>query len=270
MHPDRIVLGVESKKAEQILTELYRPLKAPIIVTDIKSAELIKHASNSFLAIKISFINAVSNLCEKVGADVIRVAEGIGLDQRIGKAFLNAGLGFGGFCLPKDLEAFIRISEKLDYDFDLLRAVVRINEEQKRLFVKKVEKALWLLNNKTIGVLGLSFKPDTDDIRFAPSMDIIGMLQKEGAKVKAYDPQAMVKAGKVLKNVKFCRDAYDAAKGSDCLLLVTEWNEFKELDLNRIKKLLKSPVIIDGRNLYDPEKMKKLGFRYFGVGRCRS
>lgn len=267
MHPDRIVIGVESKKAKDILLELYRPLNAPIIVTDIKSAEIIKHAANSFLATKISFINAVANICEKVGANVEEVAEGMGLDKRIGKEFLNAGIGFGGFCLPKDIEAFIRISEKLGYEFELLKAVQRINELQKAQLVNKIEKAIWNIKDKTIAILGLSFKPNTDDMRFAPSIEIIDVLQKEGARIRAYDPQAMAKAKVILKDVKFCADSYDAVKGADCAVIVTEWNEFKELNLAKIKKLLRQPVIIDGRNIYEPSKMKELGFRYYSIGR---
>ena len=267
MHPDRIVIGAQTKKAKDILTELYKQFKAPIIVTDIKSAEIIKHASNSFLAAKISFINAVSNICEAVGADVVKVAEGMGIDPRIGKSFLNAGVGWGGSCFPKDLAAFIRISEKLGYNFELLKAVEKINEDQKRLFVKKIEENLWILDGKTIGVLGLSFKPNTDDIRFAPSIDVIRILQKDGAKIKAFDPQAMNKAKEVLNGVKFCKDAYETARDSDCLVIVTEWNEFKEIDLLKVKKLLKVPLIIDGRNIYDPQKMKKMGFNYICIGR---
>ena len=268
MHPDRIVIGAKSRKAREIMAELYKPLKAPIVMTDIKSAELIKHASNSFLALKISFINAISNVCDKVGADVAEVTKGMGLDKRIGDKFLNAGIGFGGFCFPKDLAAFIRISEKMGYDFRLLKEVQKINDAQKELLVKKVEEALWNLSKKTIGMLGLSFKPDTDDIRYAPSFDIISMLLKEGVRIKVYDPKAMAKAKRVLKNrVEFCKDAYSAAKDSDCLIVVTEWNEFKELDFRKIKSLMRQPVIVDGRNIYDPAEMKRLGFRYIGMGR---
>lgn len=267
MHPDRIVIGVESKKARDLLVELYRPLNAPVVITDIKSAEIIKHASNSFLATKISFINAISNICERAGADVEKVAEGMGLDRRIGKGFLNAGAGFGGFCFPKDLSAFIMIAQKLGYDFGLLKEVEKINEAQKRALIKKIEDNLWIVKGKTIGVLGLSFKPNTDDIRFAPSLDIIQALSKEGARIQVFDPQAMEKAKKVLKGVKFCKDSYEAAKGADCLVVVTEWNEFKELDFKKIKKMLKQPLVIDGRNIYDPAVMKKLGFKYICVGR---
>ena len=269
MHPDRIVIGVESKKAKDILVDLYRPLGAEIVVTNINSAEIIKHASNSFLATKISFINAVANICEKSGADVEEVARGMGLDKRIGRAFLDAGIGFGGFCFPKDIEAFIHISEKLGYDFELLKAVKKINDMQKILLIKKIEKAIWNIKNKTIAILGLAFKPNTDDMRFAPSINIIEALKREGANIKAYDPQAMKKAKGLpeFKEAKFCKDPYDAVRGADCVVIATEWNEFKELNLARIKKLLRQPVIIDGRNIYEPEKMKELGFRYYSIGR---
>lgn len=267
MCPDRIVLGVESKRAKDILSELYAPLKAPIVITDIKSAEIIKHASNSFLAAKISFINAIANICERVGADVLKVAEGIGKDRRIGDKFLDAGCGYGGFCFPKDIEAFIRIAEKKGYDFQLLKAVKQINEEQKSSIVRKIESALWNLKDKTIGILGLAFKPGTDDMRFAPSIDIIKQLQLREAKICAFDPQAMDVARPVLKDVRFCRDVYDTARGSDCLVILTEWNEFKEMDLKKIKKLLKQPIVVDGRNIYEPDKMKELGFNYISVGR---
>jgi len=267
MHPDRIVIGVESKKARDILLSLYKPLHAPIVITNIKSAELIKHASNAFLATKISFINAVSNICDKVGAQITEVAEGMGLDKRIGSSFLNAGVGYGGSCFPKDLDAFITISEKLGYNFELLKAVKDINEQQKACVLGKLKDALWIIKDKTIGVLGLSFKPSTDDIRNAPSLDIIKALETEGANIKVYDPQAMAKARSMLKNAKFCKDPYQACKDADCLLIVTEWDEFKELDFTRVKKLLKRPLIIDGRNIYDPKKLSKLGFVYIGIGR---
>jgi len=268
MHPDRIVLGVKSKKARDILTELYKPLKSPIVVTDIKAAELIKHASNSFLAMKISFINAIANLCDRLGADVAEVAKGIGMDRRIGEKFLNPGIGFGGFCFPKDLAAFIRISEKCGYDFGMLKEVERVNDEQKLNAVKKIESLIWNLSNKTVSVLGLSFKPDTDDIRYAPALDIIAMLRKEGVKIRVYDPIAMPKSRAILgASVKFCKDPYEAVKGSDCLFIATEWNEFKRLDFKKIKKAMRQPVIVDGRNIYDPEEVKALGFRYIGMGR---
>ena len=267
MKPDRVVLGVESKRAKELLCELYKPLGAPIVVTDINSAELIKHASNSFLSLKISFINAIAQLCERCGADVQQVAEGMGLDPRIGRAFLNAGAGFGGFCFPKDLEAFIKISEQLGYDFELLKAVRNINVEQKRSFAAKIHKALWVVKGKTIGVLGLAFKPNTDDLRYASALDVIEYLQGEGAHVKAFDPQAMGEATSLLPKVKLCRDPYETARGADCLAILTKWNEFKELDFARMKKLMRQPLIVDGRNIYDPRRMRALGFRYVGVGR---
>ncbi len=266
-HSDRIVIGVGSKRAEQILKELYSPFKSPILVTDIKSAEIIKHASNSFLAMKISFINGVANICERAGADIKRVAEGMGLDKRIGGSFLDAGIGFGGFCFPKDLEAFMWISKKMGYDFELLKAVRALNEEQKKIFVKKIEDTMWVLKDKTIGVLGLAFKPNTDDMRFAPSIDIINALQSDGAKIKAYDPAAMGKAKSILRNIQYCKNPYEVAKNSDCLVLITEWDEFKKMDLKKIKKSLNHPIIIDGRNTFEPEEMKNLGFVYKCIGR---
>lgn len=269
-NPDRIVIGTDSKKAQDLMKKLYGPLKAPIIITDIKSAEIIKHASNSFLATKISFINAIANICEAAGADIEKVAEGMGYDKRIGKGFLNAGIGYGGFCFPKDADAFIRISEKLGYDFKLLRTVQEINKDRVRIFLEKVENAVWNLKDKTIGVWGLAFKSDTDDMRFAQSIDIIRSLIKEGAKIKAYDPEATNNAKKTFKdidNIEYVDTLYEAAKNVDCLLLLTEWKEFKEADLKRIKKSMNNPLIIDGRNLYDPKTMKHFGFTYISIGR---
>lgn len=266
-HPDRIVIGVSTKRAETLLREIYEKIQAPVVITDIKSAEIIKHASNSFLATKISFINAVANICERAGADVLKVAEGMGMDKRIGASFLNAGIGFGGFCFPKDLEAFLWISSKLGCEFNLLKEVKTINENQKELLIKKIEDSVWIIKDKTIAVWGLAFKPDTDDMRFAPSIDIISMLIERGAKVKAYDPVAMPKAKKIIKNITFSKNQYDAVKGADCLVILTEWNEFKTADLARIKKLLKHPIVIDGRNIYSGINMKKIGFTYKGVGR---
>ncbi len=267
MHPDRIVIGVASEKARLIMAELYKPLKAPILFTDIKSAEIIKHASNSFLATKISFINAIANICEKVGADVLKVAEGMGLDRRISQEFLNAGIGYGGSCFPKDVDAFIHIAEKNGYDFSLLKAVKTVNDHQRELMLDKIRKVLWNIPGKTVGILGLSFKPDTDDMRSAPSVFIINFLLEEGAAVKAFDPAAMEKANKIFSNVKFCQDAYQVAQGAEVLIILTEWNEFKELDLEKIKGLMKVPVIVDGRNIYDPQKMASLGFQYVCIGR---
>jgi UDPglucose 6-dehydrogenase len=251
-----------------MLINLYKPLRSPIVITDIKSAELIKHASNAYLATKISFINAVSRICEKSGADVVEVAHGMGLDKRIGPGFLNAGLGYGGSCFPKDLDAFINISEKLGYNFELLKVARNINQQQRLFFLDKIKDALWIIKDKTIGILGLSFKPSTDDIRNAPSIDLIKALQAEGANIKAYDPQAMERTKEAIdKRIVFCKGPYDACKGSDCLLIVTEWQEFKELDFSKIKKLLKRPIIIDGRNIYEPQRLEKLGFIYIGMGR---
>jgi len=266
-HPDRIVLGVESAKAKQIMANLYKPLNRPILITNIKSAELIKHASNAFLATKISFINAIACICDKVGADVLEVAQGMGLDNRIGRYFLHAGIGYGGSCFPKDLEAFINIAEKLGYDFAILKAVKKTNEEQKKFILQKIKDELWIIKDKTIAVAGLAFKPNTDDLRNAPSIDLIRALIQEGAKVKVYDPKAMNKARECLSNVVFCNNLYEAAKAADCLVVATEWNEFKELDFVKLKKMLKRPLLIDGRNIYDPKLLKKLGFTYVGVGR---
>ncbi|MBI4436416.1 MAG: UDP-glucose/GDP-mannose dehydrogenase family protein [Candidatus Omnitrophica bacterium] len=267
LQPDRVVIGVESKKAEKILLEVYRPLKTPIVVTDIKSAEIIKHASNSFLSMKISFINAIATLSEKVGADVVKIAEGVGMDKRIGKSFLNAGVGFGGSCFGKDLAAFINIASKAGVDFQLLKEVQRINQHQREGVVRKIEQAVWNLRGKTIGILGLSFKPDTDDLRDAPAIDIIRALQKEGVKVKATDPAAMENAKKFLTGVTFCANAYEVARGVDCLVILTEWRVFKQLHLRKLKSLMAHPVLVDGRNLFDPERMRRLGFRYFSMGR---
>jgi len=267
LHPDRIVIGADSDKSIAIMKKIYDPIKAPVIITDIKSAELIKHASNAFLATKISFVNSVAKICELSGADVEKVAEGMGYDKRIGRAFLNAGIGYGGFCFPKDSQAFIKIAENYGYDYKLLKATNEINEDQKKIFVEKVKKALNEINGKTLAVLGLSFKPDTDDMRFAPSTYIIGELLEKRAKIKAYDPVAMDKAKTILSSVSFCKDPYEASKGADALLILTEWNEFKEIDLKRIKSLLKNPLIIDGRNIYDLSTMEKEGFRYISIGR---
>ncbi len=267
MNPDRIVIGVESKKAEDLLKEIYKPLKARVIVTNITSAEMIKHASNSFLATKISFANAVAQICDRVGADILKVTEGMGYDKRIGSSFLNAGVGFGGSCFPKDVDAFIRLSEKSGYDFNLLKAVRSTNEEQKASFVRLIEDKLWIIKGKTIGILGLAFKPNTDDMRNAPSLDIIQALQNEGAKIKAYDPQAMDNAKKMLKGVTLCNDVYSVAKGADCLVILTEWDEFRKVDFKRLRKALRQPMIFDGRNLYQGDDLVNSGFEYFGIGR---
>ncbi|UCD15096.1 MAG: UDP-glucose/GDP-mannose dehydrogenase family protein [Candidatus Omnitrophota bacterium] len=268
-YPDRIVIGVETKRAETILKEIYTTIDAPVVVTDINTAELIKHASNSFLATKISFINAVSRVCDLAGADVGKVALAMGLDKRIGKEFLNAGTGYGGFCFPKDLEAFIYISKKLGYDFRLLKEVQNINDGQRRYFVEKIKEHLWILKGKKIAVLGLSFKPDTDDMRFAPSITIIDILLKGGAKLSLYDPQAKGEAEEIFKEkrVKFVKNPYEAVKRADCVCFLTEWQEFKDLNFKRIKRAMAYPLVADGRNMFDKEELHGLGFEYIGMGR---
>jgi UDPglucose 6-dehydrogenase len=267
MNPDRIVIGADSEKAKKLLSELYKDIDAVKVVTDVNTSELIKHASNSFLAMKISFANALSRICEKANADVTKIAEGMGYDKRIGRAFLNAGPGFGGFCFPKDVSAFIHIADKLGYDFHLLKSVEKTNEEQKQFIIKKVEEALWVLNGKTLAVLGLAFKPNTDDIRFSPAMDIVAELLKKGVKVVAYDPEAMENAKKILKDIKYVDGPYETMPDADALLILTDWEDFKNLDLAKVKGSLKAPVIVDARNLYDPKKMKEAGFTYNSVGR---
>ncbi|PIS39181.1 MAG: UDP-glucose 6-dehydrogenase [Candidatus Nealsonbacteria bacterium CG08_land_8_20_14_0_20_38_20] len=273
MNPDRIVLGLENGKVKETMVNLYSPIQKspgcpPIIITCPKSAEIIKHASNSFLALKISYINLIAGICEKAGADVEEVALGMGLDKRINHSFLKAGLGYGGSCFPKDVKAFIKIAENLGMKPKLLEAIEEINQEQRKIFIEKIKEALWNLAGKTIGILGLSFKPNTDDMREAPSITIINTLLKEGAKVKAYDPKAMKQAKRIFQNrIKYCRNSYETAELSDALVIITEWEEFKNLNLPKIKKLLKIPKIIDGRNMFDPQKMKKLGFNYISIGR---
>lgn len=267
MHPDRVVFGVESKKAENLLREIYKPLKTKVLVTNTASAEMIKHASNSFLATKISFINAVAQMCNRVGADVLKVAEGMGLDKRIGRQFLDAGIGYGGSCFPKDVDAFIRLAEKSRYDFKLLKEVRGINDGQRQWFVDLIEEKLWNIKDKTIGVWGIAFKPNTDDIRNAASIEIIKHLQKEGASVKAYDPKAMDAAASVLKGVKLCGDPYEAAEDCDCLLLLTEWAEFKDINFQQVRDGMRQPVIFDGRNMLQEKNLPAMGFEYFGVGR---
>jgi len=267
LHPDRIVIGVETEKAAKIMMSLYESLDAPIVLSNIETAELTKHASNSFLALKISYINAIARLCEKVGADIRMIAEGMGYDKRIGRQFLDAGLGYGGYCFPKDVAAFIKIGEELGYDFELLKIVQKINKEQHDQAIEKLRKSLWTLKGKVIGILGLSFKPDTDDIREAPSIHIVNRLLGEGAIVKAYDPQAMNNARTILPDIEYCEDPYELAKGTDAILIVTEWDEFRNIEIPKLKKLLKQPVIIDGRNIYNPVEIRNLGFVYEGIGR---
>ena len=267
LHPDRIVLGVQNQRPVHALKEIYAPIKAPVVVTDINSAELIKHASNSFLALKISYINAVSVICEEAGANVEEVAAGMGMDKRIGRSFLNASLGFGGSCFPKDLSAFIKISEQLGYDFGLLREVQKINALQMERFVRKMADTLWVIKEKKIGVLGLAFKQNTDDIRMSPAIALCQRLRKEGAHLRVYDPKAMDKAKTVLKEVTFVDDMNKVPEGCDALVIATEWPQFKELDLDNARKVMTHPILFDGRNLFDPAQMEALGFIYKSVGR---
>jgi UDPglucose 6-dehydrogenase len=267
MHPDRVVIGVRSQRPVPAMKEIYAPFKVPIIVTDINSAELIKHASNSFLALKISYINALSVLCEATGANVQEVANGMGMDARIGRRFLDASLGFGGSCFPKDLSAFIKIAEQVGCDLGLLKEVQQINARQMDRFVKKISDTLWVLKDKTIGVLGLAFKQNTDDIRMSPAIELCQRLQKEGAHLRAHDPKAIERAKSVLQNVTFVDDMNEVAEGCDALVIATEWEVFKKLDLERARKALTHPIMFDGRNLFDPAEMERLGFIYKSIGR---
>lgn len=265
--PDRVVVGVRSQRPVQAMRAIYEPFKAPVIITDINSAELIKHAANSFLALKISYINALSVICEASGANVQEVANGMGMDARIGRRFLDAGLGFGGSCFPKDLSAFIKISEQLGYDFRLLKEVQNINANQMERFAKKIVETLWVLKDKTIGVLGLAFKQNTDDVRLSPAIDLCHRLQKEGAKLRVHDPKAMEKAKAVLRDVTYVEDMNEVATGCDALVVATEWPVFKKLDLERARKALTHPILFDGRNLFEPQEMEKLGYIYKSIGR---
>lgn len=271
LNPDRIIIGVETKKARDILIEIYKKYEDRVLVTNIDTAELIKHASNSFLAVKISYINMISELCEKTEADVELVAKGMGLDPRIGPRFLQAGLGYGGSCFPKDVRALIWMGEDLGVKFNLLKEVDRINKERIKVFVEKIKKSLWILKDKRIAVLGLSFKPETDDIRNAPSIDVIKELLNEGAKVRLYDPKAMDNMKEVFRErppqILYVNSPYEAVEGAAALLIITEWDEFKGLDLKKIKDAMVNPVIIDGRNIFEPEDVRSLGFEYYSVGR---
>lgn len=291
LFPDRIVVGCDSQRAANVLREIYAPLTdgtyhqradaipqpdravipAPIIVTSTKSAELIKHASNAFLAMKISFINAVASVCESVGADVNQVVHGVGTDSRIGPRFLNPGIGYGGSCFPKDIMAFRSVAREYGYDFNLLDEVMRINEDQRHRFLRKVQSALWTLRGKHLGVLGLAFKGGTDDIRESPGLAIVQALLQQGCKITAYDPAAMERTREVLNSgIAYANSSYEAAHGADALLILTEWEEFANLDLARLRLELKYPIVIDGRNLYDPDVMAAQGFTYYSVGRAAS
>src|SRR6185369_4514007 len=270
MHPDRIVIGAESEHAADLMKKLYEPFMAPILVTDINSAELIKHAANSFLALKISYINAVSAICEASGADIEKVADGIGMDQRIGRNFLNSGIGYGGSCFPKDIAAFITISERLGTPFDLLKEVQRINTVQKQRFLKEIRETLWVLREKRIAVWGLTFKPDTDDLRSSVAIDLVETLLREGAHVIAFDPKGMQKARaiKAIANAEFAPSALEAVNDAEALVIATEWNEFANVDLAVVKEKMRTPIVFDGRNLLDPETMGRLGFHYYSIGRA--
>ena len=267
MNPDRVVIGAHDPDVAGTVARLYEPLEAPILLTDIYTAEMIKYASNAFLATRISFINEIARIAERVNADVKVVAEGMGLDRRIGAHYLDAGIGYGGSCFPKDVKALAAIAEKYDYHPELLTAVIDINRDQRMLAVEKLEGCLGELSGQIVGLLGLAFKPNTDDMREAPSLEIARILLARGASVRAYDPAAAEKARAILPEVDYKRDAYEVANEADALIVVTEWNEFRNLDLARIKKSMRRPVLIDGRNIYDPADMRKLGFVYRGIGR---
>lgn len=270
-NPDRVVIGTKNKKAEKILLDLHKPLPGERVLCDIKSAQLIKYASNAFLATKISFANAIAIICEKTGANVKKVMQGMGIDSRIGSSFLNAGLGYGGSCLPKDISAFIALSSDLDYDFNLLKSVEKINNDQIQNFVSKITNSLGFESPKNlkgvkIAVLGLAFKPNTDDIREAPSLKIIRLLLDSGAQITAYDPQAMENTKKVFPNIEYAKNPYSAATDANALVIITEWPEFREMDLEKIRKNLKEPIIVDGRNIFEKNRMAELGFKYLGIG----
>jgi UDPglucose 6-dehydrogenase len=283
-HPDRIVVGVDSAMAAAQVQEIYGPIlkhafecpvhgltcdrrrTVPFIVTDVNSAELIKHASNSFLAMKISFINLVADLCEAAGGDIAKVAEGIGSDRRIGHAFLRPGIGFGGSCFPKDLKAFVRVAGKFGCDFSLFEEVERVNSRRVDLFMQKITKELWVLRGKTVGVWGLAYKPNTDDLRCAPALEIIRRLLASGVRIQAYDPQAMDKAKVQLPGVAYCRDPYEAAESASAILALTEWEEFHNIDWERVRRLVQRPLIFDARNMFSREKLTSGGFQYVGTG----
>ena len=270
MHPDRIVIGAQSEHAIDLMKKVYEPFMAPILVTDVSSAELIKHCANSFLALKISYINAVSAICEASGADVEKVADGIGMDHRIGRDFLNAGIGYGGSCFPKDIAAFIAISEQLGRPFTLLKEVQRINEGQKARFLKTIRETLWVLREKRIAVWGLTFKPDTDDVRSSVAIEVVEQLLREGAHVVAYDPKGMHKARsiKAIADAEFASSALEAVTDAEALIIATDWNEFANVDLAVLKDKMRTPIVFDGRNLLDPETMRQFGFSYYSVGRA--
>ncbi|HZP82369.1 MAG TPA: UDP-glucose/GDP-mannose dehydrogenase family protein [Chthonomonadaceae bacterium] len=271
LEPDRIVIGAPNQVVAMKILELYAPLERPMIITDVASAEMIKYASNAFLATKISFINSIANICEGAGADVLQVIKGMGYDHRIGAAFLNAGLGYGGSCFPKDSSALARTAEKYGYEFKLLKAVMEVNKEQPIRFMDRLRAALGgSFEGKAIGVLGLAFKPNTDDMRDAKSLEIIAKLLAEGAEVKAYDPIAIENTREIFPQICYTKNAYEAAEDADALVIVTEWNEFKLLNMERIKSVMKRPLIFDGRNIYDPLRLRRMGFEYHCIGRTNA
>jgi UDPglucose 6-dehydrogenase len=271
LHPDRIIIGVETERARDLLSGIYQKLRDRVVVTNIDTAELIKHASNSFLALKISYINLISSICDKTEANVEQVAEGMGLDPRIGGRFLKAGIGYGGSCFPKDVKALVKIGEDLGVDMSLLKEADRINLDRIRVFVDKIKQALWILKDKRIAVLGLAFKPETDDIREAPSINVIRELLREGARLRLYDPQAMGNMGEIFPaetdRLEYCESAYQAAEGANALVVLTEWDEFAGLDLKRLKETMANPIVVDGRNVFDPTALSKIGFEYYSIGR---
>ena len=267
MQPDRIVIGAHSREAAERLAKLYEPLPGPILIYSIYTAEMVKYASNAFLAARISFINEIARICERVDADAKLVAEGMGLDRRIGSSFLEAGIGYGGSCFPKDVKALAAIAERYEYHPELLHAVMDINRDQRTLVVEKLRECLGSLRGQVIGMLGLAFKPNTDDMREAPSIEIARALLKRGAIVRAYDPAANEKARALMPDLDYRRNVHAVARGADGIVVVTEWNEFRQLDLQRLKRTMRRPVVVDGRNIYDPELMRRLGFVYRGIGR---
>jgi UDPglucose 6-dehydrogenase len=269
MHPDRIVIGAQSQHAVDLMKKVYEPFMAPILVTDINSAELIKHAANSFLALKISYINAISAICQVSGADVEKVADGIGMDRRIGRQFLNSGIGYGGSCFPKDVAAFIHISDQLGVPFTLLKEVQQINQAQKERFLKLIRDTLWVLREKKIAVWGLTFKPDTDDVRSSVAIELVDAMLREGAHVSVYDPKGMEKARelKAVADARFAASALEAVDGAEALVIATEWPDFANVDLAAVKKRMTTPIVFDGRNLLNPETMGELGFHYHSIGR---
>ena len=272
LRPNRVVIGTSSEQALAILKDLYRPLyliESPFVATNVETAEMIKYASNAFLATKISFINEIANLCEKVGADVHMVAKGMGLDKRIGSKFLHPGPGYGGSCFPKDTRALAQIAKNNNYEMKIVNSVIEVNKQQITMMIDKIKNSIDTFKGKTIGVLGLSFKPNTDDVRESPAIELIKLLEKRGSKIRAYDPVALENAKEVLhsRKITYCNDAYDVAKGAHVLVIATEWNQFRMLDMKTIKQLLKEPVLIDLRNVYDPDYVRKLGFTYTSVGR---